>query len=390
MIIPPEIRKSSRSVKNRIQSILSDAQFVLEVEQVYQKLLVANKRCGLWYVPPEHLQETCYFKSTDGHVGQWNFSTKRLNLHLLKLLDKFHGLIIVDSTRRGKLMPDAFSKTIPIWCAVINRAVFGTQKLYLPRNLISESEFHQIYDRVDRWVDALRQVLPDPESYRVAKPLRPIWVTQDGMLPFETPDFPDFYPVILCTASECVQDGVIQRAGYSYVQGAGDDHELWAGKLTPELLWSHAELWQDISEAELIRKVELLDDTTHSDQTVTALTTYVSVATSPSGQFDIDLRTLGTGKPAIKKLGPRLPSIDAEFGQKGPKVCIVCNEIEIGIAVCLLLDCLYFDSEGKPVARSLATTSKEEVAKRLVPLTANGRAIPSRATLNIIGSYLRG
>lgn len=31
-------------------------------------------------------------------------------------------LILVDSTRAGKRLPDALSKTVPIWCAVINRA----------------------------------------------------------------------------------------------------------------------------------------------------------------------------------------------------------------------------------------------------------------------------
>jgi tRNA A64-2'-O-ribosylphosphate transferase len=31
--------------------------------------------------------------------------------------------IIVDSTRKGKRVPDALSKTIPIWCATINNAV---------------------------------------------------------------------------------------------------------------------------------------------------------------------------------------------------------------------------------------------------------------------------
>lgn len=33
------------------------------------------------------------------------------------------GCIIVDSTRRGKRFPDSMSKTIPIWCCVLNRAV---------------------------------------------------------------------------------------------------------------------------------------------------------------------------------------------------------------------------------------------------------------------------
>jgi tRNA A64-2'-O-ribosylphosphate transferase len=32
-------------------------------------------------------------------------------------------MILVDSTRGGKSIPDALSKTVPIWCAVINEAM---------------------------------------------------------------------------------------------------------------------------------------------------------------------------------------------------------------------------------------------------------------------------
>ena len=38
----------------------------------------ANLRCGLWYAP--RARDTCYFKSTDGHNGNWSFSCTRLNL----------------------------------------------------------------------------------------------------------------------------------------------------------------------------------------------------------------------------------------------------------------------------------------------------------------------
>ena len=43
-----------------------------------------------------------YFKSTDGHHGQWAFSLRRLNLQLLKVLGEYGGAVVVDSTRRGK------------------------------------------------------------------------------------------------------------------------------------------------------------------------------------------------------------------------------------------------------------------------------------------------
>jgi tRNA A64-2'-O-ribosylphosphate transferase len=41
----------------------------------------------------------------------------------------------------------------------------------------------------------------------------------------------DFFPVICVSASKLVEDagGVERRLGYTYVQGSGDDHELWSG-----------------------------------------------------------------------------------------------------------------------------------------------------------------
>lgn len=77
-------------------------------------------------------------------------------------------MTLVDSTRSGKRIPDALSKTIPIWCAVINRAMLcvfpgitsisGGQwdtKLYTPPGAVSSQEHHQIELRLDEWSDSL-------------------------------------------------------------------------------------------------------------------------------------------------------------------------------------------------------------------------------------------
>jgi hypothetical protein len=88
--------------------------------------LLANLRCGVWYSP--HFDGSCYFKSTDGHTGNWSFSCTRLNIHVAQLAAKHGGCIIVDATRRGKRYPDSLSKTIPIWCCVVNRALEETRK----------------------------------------------------------------------------------------------------------------------------------------------------------------------------------------------------------------------------------------------------------------------
>ena len=64
--------------------------------------------------------------------------------------------IIVDSTRRGKRMPDALSKTIPIWCAVLNRLLFkddwDMQNLQTPEWAVGASEHAQIEARLDDFV----------------------------------------------------------------------------------------------------------------------------------------------------------------------------------------------------------------------------------------------
>ena len=44
-------------------------------------------RCGAWYTPPDRLRAASYFKSTDGHMHQWDFSLKRANLHLIEVIE---------------------------------------------------------------------------------------------------------------------------------------------------------------------------------------------------------------------------------------------------------------------------------------------------------------
>lgn len=89
---PLSIYKASRNIKRRencllynaLRSIYEDSVFVAEIAQLWPELpLLANLRCGLWY--SSRVQDTCYFKSTDGHNNNWSFSTSRLNLHVATL-----------------------------------------------------------------------------------------------------------------------------------------------------------------------------------------------------------------------------------------------------------------------------------------------------------------
>lgn len=74
-------------------------------------------------------------------------------------------IVLVDSTRSGKRIPDALSKTIPIWCSVINRAMLKRFpeiqrgnwdiSLYTPPTSVSSQEHDQIARKLDKWADAL-------------------------------------------------------------------------------------------------------------------------------------------------------------------------------------------------------------------------------------------
>ena len=68
--------------------------------------------------------------------------------------------IIVDSTRRGKRMPDALSKTIPIWCAVLNRLLFeddqDIKNLQTPEWAVGASEHAQIEARLNDFVQVAK------------------------------------------------------------------------------------------------------------------------------------------------------------------------------------------------------------------------------------------
>ena len=134
------IKRRETSICYRLKSIYYDSQFVKKAIGVIRPLksgggampeVYANLRNGAWYLPLFY--GTAYFKSTDGHSHKWNFSFKRLNLHFALSAAENNGAILVDSTRRGKQYPDALSATVPIWCAVINRAVV---KFFEPQSVV--------------------------------------------------------------------------------------------------------------------------------------------------------------------------------------------------------------------------------------------------------------
>lgn len=82
-----ELKRSNLSIPNRLHSIASDAAFVQHIASTLNLPLIANERCGSWYIPSTSSKAgSAYFKSTDGHFGQWAFSLRRLNLQVLDIV----------------------------------------------------------------------------------------------------------------------------------------------------------------------------------------------------------------------------------------------------------------------------------------------------------------
>ncbi|CCD27224.1 tRNA A64-2'-O-ribosylphosphate transferase NDAI_0K00350 [Naumovozyma dairenensis CBS 421] len=268
--INKDIKKEYKSLRNRLQSILLDNEFLNdEIIATFPNYpIIPNERCGLWYVSPSQYNQTSYFKSTDGHTNQWDFSTRRLNFHLLETIAKSKGITIIDSTRRGKKIPDALSKTIPIWCAVLNYIMLRELKggndivkvedcLFVPPATVPKSEYDCILQKIPTLVEKLDKLEIINANELIStfhgKLLRPLWIypgssilhssrdvftgEKTKALAWEAPE--NIIPIVLCTISYQAQDGVDKRYGFTYVQGAADDHELWSCGLTPELFWSH-------------------------------------------------------------------------------------------------------------------------------------------------------
>ena len=264
-----DLRRATLSIPNRLRSILDDAEFVRRVVELHSPSssllpLIANERCGSWYITPDRKAGSAYFKSTDGHFGQWDFSLRRLNLQVLEIVGRHSGAVIVDSTRRGKSMPDAFSKTVPIWVAVLNSVLFPdmpqSHKLQTPPEpySLSDSEVSQIRLRLDCFKKALRQLNLNFKELRkdLTKPMKLFWVANHSSSldaakhdDLESQASGSHHPVILCSASRRVRGAEMSEG--QYIQGAGDDSEGWSRGLTPQLFWQHKDLLSETRETEL-------------------------------------------------------------------------------------------------------------------------------------------
>ncbi|PBK88492.1 initiator tRNA phosphoribosyl transferase [Armillaria gallica] len=432
------IRKEFLDIYNRLHSIDEDLTFVNQVRLAYKDLpILSNLRCGAWYTDPStSVPIPAYFKSTDGHFSNWSFNLRRPNLHLLALVEEQKGMILVDSTRAGKKIPDALSKTVPIWCAVVNRAmrirhpeiaINWDTELYTPPSTVSSQEHDQILPLLDGWAEALAK-----SSYtlpRLQYPLRPMWITPSTSSFPQVGSDPGFYPVICVSASKQVEDGLERRSsGFTYIQGSGDDHEAWGMGLVPEMFWSHRAELLTSNQTELQSLIASIvaASPTQRGEPPTILSKVESrlAICQNSGlpcpslgddfvylvlsEDDVDvgghlqverIKTLPGKKGQTQLLSIVLPQAMA-FVQsalvKGRSVCVSCDtgkDVSVGVVVTALQ--MFFDDNGRlamtsgPRKGEIECLDKQSIRTRLEwIISERPQANPSRSTLKRVNEFL--
>jgi len=335
-------------------------------------------------------------------------------------------------------MPDALSKTVPIWIAVLNRYFFpGNQRARTfnsPTTVLPPSEHSQIEARLDDFVEQLKSLNLDLEHVRgrLNKPLLPLWVTQDLPLP-ALPPSTDFHPVILCTASRRVPGGEDSEQGY--IQGAADDSESWAQGLTPTLFWQHKATLVETAEddlpdliASLARgapgsgqaRCALIPPTGQiyigsvgaADEAPARFALHVTCTAAPTAPSQEGPRSIhlacAPGKVGSRRLRHELseilPALDAlspqtsDDGASLPNILVTCatgKDHSVGVALAIL--CLYVDDAGRLVARGetgrrrRGGMDKNFIKQRLSwIMVAVPDANPSRTTLQSVNAFLLG
>ena len=258
---------------------------------------------------------------------------------------------------------------------------------------------------------------------KLSKPLLPIWVTRDSVLPQEKPNFPDFHPIVLCTASRLIHGAEMSEAGY--IQGAGDDNEGWSQGLDPQIFWSNKEQLLSTAEEDLPEMIEqLLKRHQHADNlvlpTVIAPTDWLFIASrsalheSSMDHFThiifcektldkaIDVQHTAKclhlhcrkGKLGSRDLRKELTKVLEFLMSSMPhkRVLVSCHDgkdISIGVALTVL--CQFADDNGKLLGSmpKSARIDKDFIRRRLSWIMISlPSSKPLRTTLQSVNDFL--
>jgi len=333
--------------------------------------IVANLRAGKWYCSDPSVKN-CYFKSTDGHNGHWDFNTRRLNIGVLETLLSGNPVVIVDATaNRRKIYPDALSKTIPIWAHVINSYISkitscAIHPIEFPR-FLNEPEKTNLHEFVSHkcpeWIHDLNTTLNESIKNRIAdllsikgiKQVVPIWIS--SMDPFNPIQFEfirkqNNIPLICLAVGThdpiCIENQ-FDRSFNKYVLGAGDDEEMWSMGLTPEMFWTDPNQYLSCqNDAELKQKIArigepesrnslFINDRIAILKRPDAVETRVSIRIiTDSASFYrnigvFNLKSKWCLEPLFPKINETINQLKQRHGLQ--KIELFCNDFKVAVAI---------------------------------------------------------
>lgn len=254
---------------------------------------------------------------------------------------------------------------------------------------VSPSEHAQITALLPGFVDDFLKLGVDLTWMKevVKKPMRAIFLHPDSPLPSSPPQFEEFTPLVLVTASKMMKGDGMEG---EYIQGAGDDHEGWVGEsgLSPSLFWRYAEELVGMPDDEKL--LQLLYAVRKTDKTVSSViskatlirpTQNIYIASradvesgnvaeqhgivvncgpeplvlskhsgAQSGKVKVLDLGLPTGKAAGKRirtvLEPQLLSIKLKLEQSLTAVFVCDTGDGVAPAVTLAVLCLFYNEKG--------------------------------------------
>lgn len=330
-------------------------------------------------------------------------------------------------------MPDALSKTVPIWVTVLNRLLFPdlpeSHALQTPADVVSASEHSQIESRLQQFLSQCQGLELDVSGLRSklhGKPIAVDWLRPGDALAGETRSVHNL--VVLCTASNRTSADVSDD---HYVQGAADDHESWALGLDAVSFWAHNHQLRSGSEDELPRLIAaIVDDGPQASHEMIPIlvppTSNLWIGNNSSAHkhaLEFDVIVSCTKDPSASlgarfknayitlactqgKIGSRqlrveltkaslLSSIrEASSASREPKILVTCHtgsDLAVGVALALL--CRLYSPKGAyiPDDQHETNLSKDIIKHRLSwIMIAMPHAKPSRATLQSVNAYLLG
>lgn len=336
-------------------------------------------------------------------------------------------------------MPDALSKTVPIWVFVLNQLLFpdllkSSQRLSSPLYVVSESEYAQISARLDGFVNDVRALGLDLESLPRklrGKPMKVTWEKPGDTLPETPPRDEKRNLIVLCTASN--ETSLETSATSEYVQGAADDPESWSLGLDATQFWRNEDQLLEATEDELPTLIEgiVMDSKANVAVRQPILIRPTgniwignnAAAEEPSRSFDLIISCTTQPVPALsEKMKEKYLTLACPPGKLGSrqlrtqlsklrdliqiksddKVLVTCDtgrNLAVGTALALL--CLFYDAEGTmpshtesldtPSGNVNSTINKTMIKQRLSwIMVCVPDASPSRATLQSVNAFLMG